>query len=52
MPERGTEAHDVSKAAVNHLVRELAIALAPRVRLDGESPATVVQGSTMVPRDR
>ena len=39
--KRGSEAYDVSKAAVSHLVRELAIALAPRVRVNGISPATV-----------
>jgi rhamnose utilization protein RhaD (predicted bifunctional aldolase and dehydrogenase)/NAD(P)-dependent dehydrogenase (short-subunit alcohol dehydrogenase family) len=48
----GSEAYDVSKAAVNHLVRELAISLAPRVRVNGISPATVIKGSTMFPRDR
>jgi rhamnose utilization protein RhaD (predicted bifunctional aldolase and dehydrogenase)/NAD(P)-dependent dehydrogenase (short-subunit alcohol dehydrogenase family) len=48
----GSEAYDVSKAAVNHLVREAAIALAPKIRVCGVSPATVVQGSTMFPRDR
>jgi rhamnose utilization protein RhaD (predicted bifunctional aldolase and dehydrogenase)/NAD(P)-dependent dehydrogenase (short-subunit alcohol dehydrogenase family) len=50
--KRGSEAYDVSKAAVNHLVREFAIALAPQVRVNGISPATVVKGSTMFPRDR
>jgi rhamnose utilization protein RhaD (predicted bifunctional aldolase and dehydrogenase)/NAD(P)-dependent dehydrogenase (short-subunit alcohol dehydrogenase family) len=50
--KRGTEAYDVSKAAVSHLVRELAVALSPRVRVNGISPATVVKGSTMFPRDR
>jgi len=50
--KRGSEAYDVSKAAVSHLVRELAISLAPRVRVNGISPATVVKGSTMFPRDR
>jgi NAD(P)-dependent dehydrogenase (short-subunit alcohol dehydrogenase family) len=52
VPKRGSEAYDVSKAAVSHLVRELAIALAPRVRVNGISPATVVKGSTMFPRER
>jgi NAD(P)-dependent dehydrogenase (short-subunit alcohol dehydrogenase family) len=42
----------VSKAAVSHLVRELAVRLAPQVRVNGISPATVVKGSTMFPRDR
>jgi len=50
--KRGSEAYDVSKAALSHLVRELAISLAPRVRVNGISPATVVKGSTMFPRDR
>jgi NAD(P)-dependent dehydrogenase (short-subunit alcohol dehydrogenase family) len=50
--KRGSEAYDVSKAALSHLVRELAIALAPSVRVNGISPATVVKGSTMFPRDR
>ena len=40
------------KAAANHLVRELAIELAPLVRVNGVAPATVVQGSAMFPRDR
>jgi rhamnose utilization protein RhaD (predicted bifunctional aldolase and dehydrogenase)/NAD(P)-dependent dehydrogenase (short-subunit alcohol dehydrogenase family) len=52
VPKRGSEAYDVSKAALSHLVRELAISLAPRVRVNGISPATVVKGSTMFPRDR
>ena len=52
MPKHGSEAYDVSKAAVNHLVREFAISLAPKIRVNGISPATVVKGSTMFPRDR
>jgi rhamnose utilization protein RhaD (predicted bifunctional aldolase and dehydrogenase)/NAD(P)-dependent dehydrogenase (short-subunit alcohol dehydrogenase family) len=50
--KRGSEAYDVSKAALSHLVRELAVGLAPKVRVNGISPATVVRGSTMFPRDR
>jgi rhamnulose-1-phosphate aldolase/alcohol dehydrogenase len=50
--KRGSEAYDVSKAAVSHLVRELAVSLGPKVRVNGISPATVVRGSTMFPRDR
>ena len=50
--KRGSEAYDVSKAALNHLVRELAVSLAPKVRVNGINPATVVKGSTMFPRDR
>jgi len=52
VPKRGSEAYDASKAAVSHLVREFAISLAPKVRVNGISPATVVKGSTMFPRDR
>lgn len=52
VPKRGSEVYDVSKAAVNHLVREFAISLAPKIRVNGISPATVVKGSTMFPRDR
>lgn len=50
--KRGTEAYDVSKAALSHLIRELAVSQAPNVRVNGISPATVVKGSTMFPRDR
>ncbi|MCX6538107.1 MAG: bifunctional rhamnulose-1-phosphate aldolase/short-chain dehydrogenase [Acidobacteria bacterium] len=50
--KRGSEAYDVSKSAVSHLVRELAIRLAPTVRVNGIAPATVVSGSTMFSRDR
>jgi len=50
--KRGSEAYDVSKAALSHLVREYAVALSPKVRVNGISPATVVKGSTMFPRDR
>jgi rhamnose utilization protein RhaD (predicted bifunctional aldolase and dehydrogenase)/NAD(P)-dependent dehydrogenase (short-subunit alcohol dehydrogenase family) len=52
VPKQGSEAYDASKAAVSHLVREFAISLAPKVRVNGISPATVVKGSTMFPRDR
>jgi rhamnulose-1-phosphate aldolase/alcohol dehydrogenase len=48
----GSVAYDTSKAAANHLVRELAIELAPLVRVNGVAPATVVQGSAMFPRER
>ena len=50
--KRGSLAYDTSKAAANHLVRELAIELAPLIRVNGVAPATVVQGSAMFPRDR
>ncbi|MEX2436297.1 MAG: bifunctional rhamnulose-1-phosphate aldolase/short-chain dehydrogenase [Balneolaceae bacterium] len=48
----GSFAYDTSKAAANHLVRELSIELAPLVRVNGVAPATVVEGSSMFPRDR
>ena len=50
--KRGSLAYDTSKAAANHLVRELAIDLAPLVRVNGVAPATVVKGSGLFPRDR
>ena len=50
--KKGSLAYDASKAAANHLVRELAIELAPLVRVNGLAPATVVEGSSMFPRDR
>jgi rhamnose utilization protein RhaD (predicted bifunctional aldolase and dehydrogenase)/NAD(P)-dependent dehydrogenase (short-subunit alcohol dehydrogenase family) len=52
VPKKGSEAYDTSKAALSHLIRELAIKLAPTVRVNGIAPATVVAGSTMFPRDR
>jgi NAD(P)-dependent dehydrogenase (short-subunit alcohol dehydrogenase family) len=50
--KKGSVAYDTSKAAANHLVRELAVELAPLVRVNGLAPATVVDGSSMFPRDR
>lgn len=50
--KKGSVAYDCSKAAANHLVRELAMELSPLVRVNGVAPATVVQGSAMFPRDR
>jgi rhamnulose-1-phosphate aldolase/alcohol dehydrogenase len=52
VPKKGSFAYDTSKAAANHLVRELAVAYAPHVRVNGVAPATVVAGSSMFPRDR
>jgi rhamnulose-1-phosphate aldolase/alcohol dehydrogenase len=50
--KKGSVAYDASKAAANHVVREMAIELAPDVRVNAVAPATVVKGSTMFPRDR
>jgi len=50
--KKGSAAYDTSKAAANHLVRELAIELAPLVRVNGVAPATVVKGSSMFGRER
>jgi len=50
--KKGSLAYDTSKAAANHLTRELAMELAPFVRVNAVAPATVVQGSAMFPRDR
>jgi rhamnose utilization protein RhaD (predicted bifunctional aldolase and dehydrogenase)/NAD(P)-dependent dehydrogenase (short-subunit alcohol dehydrogenase family) len=52
VPKKSSEAYDTSKAALNHLIRELSIKLGPLVRVNGIAPATVVSGSTMFPRDR
>jgi rhamnose utilization protein RhaD (predicted bifunctional aldolase and dehydrogenase)/NAD(P)-dependent dehydrogenase (short-subunit alcohol dehydrogenase family) len=38
--ECDSETHDVSKASFNQLVRELAIRMGPKVRVNGVSPAT------------
>jgi rhamnulose-1-phosphate aldolase/alcohol dehydrogenase len=50
--KKGSLAYDTSKAAANHLVRELAVEMAPLVRVNAVAPATVVKGSAMFPRDR
>ena len=50
--KKGSLAYDASKAAANHLVRELSIEMSPLVRVNAVAPATVVKGSTMFPRDR
>ncbi len=50
--KKGSLAYDASKAAANHLTRELAIELSPLVRVNAVAPATVVQGSAMFPRER
>ncbi|MBI4418089.1 MAG: bifunctional rhamnulose-1-phosphate aldolase/short-chain dehydrogenase [Ignavibacteriales bacterium] len=50
--KKGSVAYDTSKAAANHLVRELAVELAPLVRVNAVAPATVIEGSSMFPRNR
>ncbi|MGC6455916.1 MAG: bifunctional rhamnulose-1-phosphate aldolase/short-chain dehydrogenase [Coraliomargaritaceae bacterium] len=50
--KKGSVAYDASKAAGNHIVRELAVELAPFARVNAVAPATVVEGSQMFPRDR
>ncbi len=50
--KKGSVAYDASKAAANHIIRELAVELAPLVRVNAVAPATVVAGSAMFPRDR
>jgi rhamnose utilization protein RhaD (predicted bifunctional aldolase and dehydrogenase)/NAD(P)-dependent dehydrogenase (short-subunit alcohol dehydrogenase family) len=50
--KKGSVAYDTSKAAVNHLVRELAVQFSPLTRVNAVAPATVVEGSQMFPRDR
>jgi rhamnose utilization protein RhaD (predicted bifunctional aldolase and dehydrogenase)/NAD(P)-dependent dehydrogenase (short-subunit alcohol dehydrogenase family) len=52
VPKNGSEAYDTSKAALSHLIRELAVRFGPIARVNGIAPATVVAGSTMFPRDR
>ena len=52
VPKTGSMAYDTSKTAANHLIRELAIEMAPNIRVNGVAPATVVEGSSMFPRNR
>ena len=52
VPKKSSEAYDTSKAALSHLVRELAIKLGPLVRVNAIAPATVIAGSAMFSRDR
>ena len=41
MAKKGSVAYDTSKAAANHLVRELAIELSPLVRVNGVAPGSI-----------
>jgi rhamnose utilization protein RhaD (predicted bifunctional aldolase and dehydrogenase)/NAD(P)-dependent dehydrogenase (short-subunit alcohol dehydrogenase family) len=52
VPKQGSEAYDISKAALSHLIRELAVGLGPLVRVNGIAPATVIAGSSMFSRER
>ena len=52
VPKKGSVSYDASKSAANHVIRELAIELAPLVRVNAVAPATVIEGSSMFPRDR
>ncbi len=52
VPKKGSLAYDVSKSALNHLVRELALELSPHIRVNAVAPATVVEGSQQFPRER
>jgi rhamnose utilization protein RhaD (predicted bifunctional aldolase and dehydrogenase)/NAD(P)-dependent dehydrogenase (short-subunit alcohol dehydrogenase family) len=52
VPKYGSEAYDVSKTAVSHLIRELAVKLGPLIRVNGIAPATVIAGSSMFSRER
>ncbi len=52
VPKKGSMAYDTGKAALNHLVRELAVEYAPRVRVNAVAPASVVEGSLQFPRER
>jgi pteridine reductase len=50
-PERNYFAHSVSKAAVEGLVRALAVALAPDVAVNGVAPGTVLPPEATSPED-
>src|SRR5699024_408991 len=50
--KEGSMAYDTSKSAANHLIRELAVALAPNVRVIGVARADVVEVSSMFARAR
>ena len=52
IPKIGSEAYGASKAALSHLIRDLAVGYAPNTRVNGIAPATVVRGSAMFPREQ
>src|SRR5436305_1441980 len=43
---------DLDEAAAKEMAQEMAVEMAPLVRVNAVAPATVVKGSTMFPRDR
>nr|MDQ2731150.1 bifunctional rhamnulose-1-phosphate aldolase/short-chain dehydrogenase [Armatimonadota bacterium] len=50
--KKGSLAYDTGKSAINHMVREMAVEFAPRVRVNAVAPASVVEGSVQFPRER
>ena len=47
IPAKASRAYGASKAALAHLVRDMAVRLAPNIRVNAISPAPVVKGSGM-----
>ncbi|NMO18476.1 SDR family oxidoreductase [Pyxidicoccus fallax] len=51
-PWRGYSAYGITKAALTHLTRCLALELAPSIRVNGVAPGTVLPPETMAPTVR